>query len=1221
MKNENFKNLFDNTTKHLKDKKYLYKPISRVNGKIQYEGNSKNLKFNESTPHKITFLTLAFNMALENYKNYRSPHIGGHKLNNLDTSTDILLRFFNEKHYKTIEDGETNESAKLIDENQNYNYKIFNDFLDIEHKLFKTINLFRNYHSHYIHEPGILSFEDFFNASSDDSIMNKKDFEEAKNWFKKRFDNVKQHLLNSLTNRDGLLQEELENCNDSKRKKHLEKKIKSINAASKFFTYKLNFLNEDNKTISLDAQLFIASVFLTKRQATIIIDKWRGVKDATDYQITKNTFFTYYCIKESYSLNNYNDNLLKFREITAKLSNMPFSENENLIAINEAIKELNKKVYEKIEKRSDTSKLKGIITNSSKKILKLEEEAKRNRLSNRDNKSLNELNKIITINSRNIKAIEKLQDEIIPLRKRNILTSVLMQFMIDNDLFGSEFEIAVNKEPLDRLAYINKAPELKNEYNLTHLKNRIKKLNKTNGNVEEINVLKAHFKELKRSYLFKTTNEIKDLIKYYDANTNSNSEDSVAYEDKEYTLAKEVRFSIKKKNALVRYQHKDFEQPINIILSPDLLLKWVFIFLNNNTNAKEDIVKYINKQIKTLSDVEKIDKAYHKNKDKPGFKKTLPKSIIKLRKSKKEDFNKKLIKHIDTKINELTQFLETSNREPKPWKFASSRKINSIFDFLQFMLLHKTYLKPEYSKLENIENDALYTKIEHEIRHASFNIHTYNLAREYFRFFGRYQNNDTSTDLTPLNLKMVEKLKEEYKPLFEFIDIAKNNSLEELFVDTISKYIAKLNDIKKNTKNYTQTQLIQIFKLDRTPNAENINKLIDEKHFIKSLALHPDILKFEYLCKKDFLSFKEMKEKELAKKGRKFFFTDYSFMRYILAKTDTKTIDGKSKSLINTNVDFIIQQIAPKVYTNAKIPASVMRQLLKLKTEELILWNIAKHYWRKANKDAAYDISKLKTTEKANAFKQFTSFNKAYKQDLDYVIEIKPKFWLANNNKKQTKFQDLIKAKPEVLNNTIKIKLQIPAKKYDNKFIAYESSLITEFCLWRFDDFGMNNEFEIQLPSEYKMDGMVYDLTDYEHLLKVIYKELKMSTNFIAKILVAEKKLLENNKEAYSAYLKTKYKDKTSIQDFYIGFGEKIIDDLLKEKVLKDNTDETLFKYIQSFRNYAMHYQLQDPKRVAKIEAFITKYTKEFKNIKNTNEYEHYENESEKNIYNKLTKK
>jgi len=1188
--NQKFNTLFDLTNEHLKEKKYLYKPVAKKNGVIQLDENG-NEKYNNPTPHKITLLTQAFNIALENYKNIRAPYTGGAILKDTDVSTDILIRYYNNKHYKIIEeDDKTKKNVTLIDDKQNYTYKIFKDFREIEHKLYKTLISLRNYHSHYIHEPGVLTFEDFFNieelSKTDKTKVKKKlsndEYNDAKLWFKKRFDDTKTHLIGSLNNRKILLEEKLEKETNNKSVKDLEVKIKSIKRAYGYLHYNLSFYNNDNTTLSLDAQLFIAMMFLTKRQANIILDKWRKVKDLQNYELTKKTFYTYFCIKESYSLNNYNDNLMKFRDITAKLSNMPKSENDNLKEINLKIDKLNEGLYKELDNSADVSKLKGKITKNEKLILKnsfYNDNAKQ--------KTKNELKR----DYKKLLKIEELKKQLIPLRKTNIFTSVLMQYMVDNNLFKDTFEIAINKNPIDRLNYIKNAPELELDKNLTDLKDRIKELKKDKTKSNEREILKKHFKELKRNFVFKTTAEIQKIIKSNvftekTASEKIENKDFVEQDGKTYTITKELRYSIKKKNALVRYKHPKIDRPINIILSPQLLLKWVFTHLIKGNNVKNKIVdiiiNHIDKQVEQLTNTNNsIESIVDNYKGEILISKVFPTSYLRIAQGVKENSKDRIESYINTKVGELEHFLNNNKLEKKPWKYASNKKIKTIFSYMQFRLLKYTYVEKHYKEINK------YDTIDTFIRHNSFNIHTYDTAREYFRFFGRYKKREWTDDVTPINLVKVDKLRKEYRLIFSFLNIIDANSLEDLFNNTIEKYITDLKTIDITQKD----KLKHVFKIKKAYNADNkedieknIKNLIKDNHYIKSIAIHPDIIDLKELMHQDYQKFKTEKEKP----NKPFRFSEYAFIRQLLTNTDLDK--EKNKSLINTNIDFIFQKIIPKIGWD-RVPSPTMRQLLKIKTEELILWNIAKHYWGKANEGKEYNLFKLKGIENSSSFQEFTSFNKVYQRDLEYTIKIPKKFWTKNENQNQTKFQDFHKEYKDKLNEEVTIKLKIPAKKYDNKFLGYESSLITEFCLFNYKKLGgLTSNNKIALPNKFIYNDRKYNLQVYEDLLKVINSELKKSIGFVSNLLIAEKRLLESGPQKYKDRLTELFQKENPLTGYYLSFSDQLINDLINKEILKGETDETVINYITNFRNNALHYQLQDPKRMKIINKHLKKY-------------------------------
>ena len=328
----------------------------KPNGKIQYTND-----FHRPTHAKTVMLSFAFNMALENYQNMR-PNTQVKAIPKLSDLSDMLVRFFSNKYYNNIED--IAGANQLINSEQNYEYAALERFRQVEYKLYGVIERFRNYHSHYIHEPGVITFKDLLET---DKTLTQREFDDAKVWFEKRFNDAHTHLKVSLSKRKEKLEAlKLESTNDDDIK-NLKKKIKQIDATLDTFG-ELIFAQADE--ITIEGQLFIACIFLTKRQAKVILDKWRGLKDVQGFANSLHTFFTYYSLSERYAINNYNDNLLKFRMIASRLSTVPFVENEKLAFIYEKIKELNEANYEQSAQKERLLKKNKQLIKRNKELIK-----------------------------------------------------------------------------------------------------------------------------------------------------------------------------------------------------------------------------------------------------------------------------------------------------------------------------------------------------------------------------------------------------------------------------------------------------------------------------------------------------------------------------------------------------------------------------------------------------------------------------------------------------------------------------------------------------------------------------------------------------------------------------------------------------------------------------------------------------------------------------------
>jgi hypothetical protein len=1208
MENEIFDKLYQKTSEHLRHKRYLYKPKvtetyrfndrngnkkgdkkTDINGNIQYK---KNIT---PTAHKSVILSLAFNMAYENYRNLRAPFTGVKEIKDTSNISDMLIRYFSNKYYKNIDDIKVENN--LINSNQNYEYEEIERFKKIEFKLYGTIERLRNYHSHYIHEPGILTFEDLFKQGK---TLSSDDFKEAKEWFYKRFNETHSHLTQSLKNRKKKLEEE--NTKESK------EKIEQINKVLKAFEY-IQFLDDDTQNLSLNGQLFIACMFLYKRQAKVVLDKWRGVKDPEGYENTKQTFFTYYCLSERYSINNYNDNLLKFRDITSKLSTIPYSTNSNLAFIYEKINKINAENYEAInsfEEKKQPHHNKNKPTNRKPKPntkLKNQLETKkierdnlidllkiknknifRKKLENVENEITELESKIYqakpnTINTPKTQpTLEELQSKIMPFRKRHILTGVLLQYLLDNGLITDKYKIAVKKTPTDVIEYYKKHEnELDKTKNLTFLKNQIKALEK--GSEERIK-LNKHLKELKRNFVFKTPTELQELNK------------PVTTEDGIFP-AKGYNFTLKKKNTLIQYTAKN-GITANVTLSAQLLIKWVFIHLTSNSSNKKDgnkgfqiITTFVEDYIEGLSKQgntsEKLKTEFFINPNYQHLKgkgKVFPKSINHNTNQIEDIATETITDNLKFRIETLEKFKKTNEAQNKPWKFDAKGKIDTILKFMHFCLVHDVY--------KNKDDKATNQSAEDFIRHNYFNMTTYNIAREYFRYFGRYKNQSFIKEIQEYALPVIEKLKKEHKACFKYInnEIRKSNSLEELFKAVITSYIKKLKEIEDNFNEYTIFQLATILKITQKSNTANVNAILST-HYARSFAISPDIISIKKESAVLWETFKKEKEKTL--NGKPFYCSEYAFVRNHLQSLDAVT----------TNIDFLYKHIIDynEVGKLENINRTTLsKELLQLKTEELILWNIAKTYWLKANGEAYNFTDEEKNTKNAN-YQEFCTFNKVYNKELNYTITIDDKFWIHKNGMPDNKVRFNTIYKLELDNISFNIK--VPARKYDNKFLSVETKLIKEFCLWNCFNTDTN---KVELNKAYKYTNKnnvtsIHNLTEYEGLMSVIYKQLKTSVSDIGLVLSTEKKIVDKNITKYLTILEDKYKNNNSIADFYLTFSNtaKNFEDedaLFKDFISKINdafldNKKTIEEYLVSFRNFALHYQLQNPDNKKIIVKFL----------------------------------
>lgn len=1185
----NLDSLIDKTISHLKHKRYVYRPRKELKKKIgsrwvtqrDAEGNIMFTDdFHPPTPNKRILLSLAFNMAFKNYRNIRSPFTGVKKIKEIGQVSEMLIRFFSNKYYKDINDI---QQSDLINSSEDLEYQAVDRFRNLEYTLYGTVERLRNYYSHYIHEPGVLSFQSLLLDEA--KTLNQDEHDIANNWFQKRFDDVHGHLTASLEDRKKKLEEEktalkgLDEIQQEKAIKAFETKRKQINRSLSFFK-RMVFIGSDN-LVTIEGQLFIACMFLFKRQAKIILDKWQQLKNVEGYENTKHTFFTYYCLKESYSIINYDDDLLKFRNIVSKLSALPYSNNPQLRFVYDLVKEFNKETKEKLDQFPKLSELK-------QKIKALENKIDHGNF--RPNENKHKVQRKIDRLNRSKKEHETLNKKIIPYRKRNIYTETLLQYVVDNKLLPNKYDeegqlkfpilkIAIAKTMTDRAGYIAHFDELVNGESFTQLKERIK----SEKDPDKRTLLNEHLKELKRNFIFKTPEELlkRQKPRYV--------KDENCKKDKAYLKEPEgYHFFINKKNVLIQYETKEGVLS-NITLSPDLLMKWVVIHLEKNENIWSSILKrYIeqhNQKFKknTIKEVFLAFKKdpFYKN---INIKKYLPSSIRQTSEETKQFYEenyllKKTYTHIENRITVLENFKDENNQKEYPWKYASKRKIDTIIHYLHFRLMFDVYINNINASVDEVTY----------IRHKMFNMNTYNIVRHYFRFFGRFQRNTLAglekAEREYVTVTVAERLKESYSHLFKYIqdELEQCFSLEEMFNAVIEKQIHLLKEITKleTFEKYALEKWTKLFKINKVSEEENIHEIL-KTHYVRSFAIPPSLISIEANFPDQWRDFKVRKEQELTERKQnpllelksgsfKFKYSEFAFLRdYFIRKDNPKT-----------NIDFILSVIL----NNEKQKPSVYKHLLSIKTEELVLWNIAKSYWTKATGNP-YDLDAIEGDVESAVFQEYCSFSKVYQKDLTYDLSIDDAFWNASRKKI---FSEIYDGLPEG-NKGVKILIKVPAKKYDNKLLSAESQLIQEFCLWYLYD---NKTRQVNFPDryEYKNDTniYVYNLNKYEDLIKVVHKHLEQSIRDIFQLLRAEKRIIEGKKEDYINLLKEKYKDKTPIEDFYLTLSTNTGEFSKEDRLYKDfieaipdafsEEDKTIYKdHLVFFRNFALHYQLQNPK-------------------------------------------
>ncbi len=1043
--------------------KYLKKSVGDISVRNVYveckdrKGNIKKdeIKFEKAPIHnQNTLLAMAFTKANEMYeilksrlpevvkteliegktlftnKENEAVTIGGLVLSPLEClmMSGHLLQGKNSSLIRSIKKGERQQ---------------INEFAVILPILEIALSELRNYHSHILHEPGPIKFENIYgeaipkNEKGTNTKLNTIQWQKAKEWFKNKMVDVKNHLINSLSRTIKEIEEELTIQKLSYRQQAvLEDELKD---AQKVHNTIENYCFEKDGYVTKDALLFIACMFLRKSEANYFVNKWTGYKKTQGVYCTLHTFFTYYSIRDKKSLYSQSSPLLKFRKITGILSTMPQFKNECFVPFNQFINEKNDEYGKKIE----------IACNNHLK----DEEAKWNAYC-------------------------------IPVRKSFNPTFWYLDYLT-NKGYLKDYKIAIYKTIDERSNFL----ETNEISTISDLKIRMK-----SAKGDEKNRLTKIYNECKKNYLFKETKDVLD------------------------------NYCIKNDNAMIQYLHNNIAIQAN--LSSDFLMKWVFVDLileKNNENFIGEMIKsHLIKQYETL-----IKGGFENRKDinlPPSLNiKLIDKVITKTKNFTTDD----ALKIIENRLNELNKFDARNKSRKAPWKYEAKQKIDIILEFVHLAYTYKVY---DTGKIED----------KAQRRHDALSDMEYLDALDYIRFYGK--NYDSP--------EFKQFFFNDKRTYFHSIhgSIANSKTLEELYNSVFQLFTEFYENkyIKKPHKINLQ-KFIKIFNPPQASKKEQFEE--HAKRFATNQVLLHEMIKISERAK-NAPEYQEWKKNIKDPKRT----TDFSLMRHIL----------KTRNPFDTNTDFFMKIIMPAVFENNKNNkenvllndkgklkgnTSLFNTLMKNKTDELMLFEIAKKYWvdtyfMKGNKD----IKKLIPNNKYQ-LKEKSEYDKTpYKNNL-YFYELYT--------------EELILP----LGDNIEIKIK--PKKYDDEFQLYKIEEIKKYIKY-------------YQPQKSK-DGYLY--------FEAINKEMK---NIFAKylddlylLLIVEKKIVQENYNSFCQKLEDKSKE-PNWQGYQLIFGrqkeDKDSDNNMLAQMIYKQINPTDINYnlanLIMFRNNIMHQQVQENKKV-----------------------------------------
>lgn len=677
---------------------------------------------------------------------------------------------------------------------------------------------------------------------------------------------------------------------------------------------------------------------------------------------------------------------------------------------------------------------------------------------------------------------EKLREFIIPFRITTNYTYWYLKYLQKRG-FLKDLKIAYFKKIEEREAFWK-------EHGITDEIEQLKKRIKI-AEGEEKRKLTAIYKESKRNFVFKEPSDLYD------------------------------NYCTKKENAIAAY---DFEKSrgdmvrITLSLSPDFLMKWVFadLVLDKGDKVKSDLISYITSYYRFLSADKNPEQFKFKN---IPSAKILPSSIRKAVDHKENYITIETVKRvIESRIHELERF-EYENRQQKaPWKYASKRKIDYIFDYVH---LH-------YSSTAYDEN-----KDENTKRHEALNDPEYLKAFDYIRFYGKsYQTPEFSDFFTG---------KAAYFSSIKGL-IEGSSRLEELYNKVIEKYIKYLHLILNNISPEKLEKCKVVFRINGPSLKININK--HAALFAVNQAIGPDQIDLLTLAQ-DRNELTEWKETIKNEKWT----TDFSLIRYFL-----------TRKAHFTSTDYLMNEIMPVLLTQKKLPLkedgkikgskSLFDALLRNKTDELMLWEIAKYFWKLHGKtEYSLKTKPLNRNQESQikiAYKEVNPFSKIMKEEL--TIKVK------RDSKEQ---------------NEEVFEMKIGPRKFDDEYQYYEQSHIIDYIKYYATDRDKKKGFWSYELINKNLKNIIAGYLDDAYMLLIIEKN----------IVQKEFKTLSEQMEIDEA--------KNKIKPYYYPFGteknaqrelpENLISRLIFKEINPEHKEFDL-KDLIVYRNKVMHQQLQPDK-------------------------------------------
>jgi len=562
-------------------------------------------------------------------------------------------------------------------------------------------------------------------------------------------------------------------------------------------------------------------------------------------------------------------------------------------------------------------------------------------------------------------------------------------------------------------------------------------------------------------------------------------------------------FCVKKLNVFFQIDIEFNGQKISVQLSvsPDFLMKWVFVHLMTRDDkiVRENLKKYAEEYYRRC-----ITTDFKEPLMELEASKIFPSSLRSTVEMEEKVEKSKILTRVSEKINELTKFDEENKERKAPWRFASKRKIDIILEYV-----HLIYLDRAFDEKKSVDT----------MRHEALNDMEYMTTFEYLRYYGRYRETEEFRKL------FFEEKKLYFSPILKAMK--QLDSLEGVFNFSITGFINYLNSVQSKVTDENTNKYGKVFKVTGKSLTSKIGH--HSEMFAVNHCVPQELIKLDKI--KDY-----MKWKNNDAKGKEWI-SDFAFIRWVL-----EARGGFS------NTDYLMKEVMPLIKFEKNEKGTIkgntqmFTALARNKTNELMLWEIGKHYWKLATgSDFSLNYKALEknTGNKiTKAYKITNQYYTIYQKDLDVKIQRKDK-------------------KGKIIKNSPVYLIKIKPKKFDDEYQYYEQEHIVDYI------------------ENYKPKKGIDGHWHFDELNKKIKDELARYLDDIYLLMTVEKQIVQKDFEKYASIFKEEI---SKLPVYYIGFNRK---DIVLNKAIFDSLehqDEFSADDLNEYRKNVLHQQLQ-PKR------------------------------------------